>query len=209
MQRDWFPRNAAEELAFYQNLIKSLPAIATALKLDAPTAAAAVASAQKFVEARLAFDAAKLAQKAAADTLTAQDKLSEGVARKLALTIRNLPGVTPAQLAQLQMTGVETADATSADARVAAQVPVLKLALDAGHVRIEFKKAGHQGIHLFCRRGPETEFTFLSADTYAPYLDTRPNLTPGQAEQRDYYAFFMDRDAANGAQSATFGLAVS
>lgn len=168
-----------------------------------------MAAAQKFVEARLAFDATKLALKAASDTLAAQDKLSEATARRLALTIRNTPGVTPAQLAQLEFTGVEAAATASAEARVAAQVPVLRLALDAGHVRIEFKKAGHQGIHLFSRRGPETEFTFLGADTYSPYLDTRPNLTPSQAGQRDYYAFFMDRDAANGAQSAPFGLAVS
>ncbi len=209
MKKDWFPETAATELAFYQNLVKVLPAIATTLKLDAPTATAAVAAAQKFVDARLAFDAAKLAQKAASDTLAAQDKLSEATTRKLALLVRNTPGVTPAQLAQLQMTGVETADATSADARVAAHTPELKLSLDGGHIKVEFKKAGHQGIHLYGRRAEETAFSFLSADTYSPYLDTRPNLTPGQAEQRDYYAFFMDRDAPNGAQSATFGLAVS
>lgn len=173
------------------------------------TATAAVAAAQQFVDARLIFDAAKVAQQAASDTLAAQDKLSETTARKLALTIRNTPGVTPAQPAQLEMTGAETADATGAEARVAAHTPERTLSLDGGPMKLEFKKAGHQGIHLYSRRGPETEFSFLGADTYSPYLDTRPNLTPGQAEQRDYDAFFMDRDAANGAQSATFGLAVS
>jgi hypothetical protein len=209
MKTDWFPRTAAAELAFYQNLVKVLPAIATTIKLDAATATAGVAAAQKLIDARLAFDAAKLALKAASDTLAAQDKLSEANTRKLAQTVRSTPGVTPAQLAQLLMTGAEAATPTGAEARVAAQVPELKLSLDGGQIKVEFKKSGHQGIHLYSRRGAETEFTFLGADTYSPYLDTRPNLTPGQAEQRDYYAFFMDHDAANGAQSATFGLAVS
>ena len=145
-----------------------------------------MAAAQKFVEARLAFDAAKLALKAASDTLATHDKLSEATARKLALTVRNLPGVT---LAQLEFTGVE-ATTTSAEARVTTQVPVLKLALDVGQARIKFRKADHQGIHLCSRRGPEIEFTFLGADTYSSYLDTRPNLTPNQAGQRDYCAFF-------------------
>ncbi len=208
MVKDWFPSVAAKLLAFYQNLVALLPGIAAALKLDKATADAAVDSAQKYVAARLAFDEASKKLKAASDTLAAQAPLSEANARALAKTLRNYPGITAAQLADLEMTGSETADPTSGQAKVAAKTPELKISLDAGHAKVEFLKHGHQGIHLYCRRGTETEYTFLGADTYAPYLDNRPNLVPGQAEQRDYYAFYMDHDHANGAQSATFSIAV-
>ena len=205
---DWFPTTAAKMLAFFQNLLTALPGVATALKLDKPTADAALASAKKYVEARTAFDEARKTLKAAADTLAAQAPLSETNARALAKTLRSYPGITPEMLANLEMTGTETAAATGGQAKVAARTPELKLSLDGGHARVDFQKHGHQGIHLFCRRGTETDYAFLGADTYAPYLDSRPNLVAGQAEQRDYYAFFMDHDHANGAQSATFSLAV-
>ena len=72
---------------------------------------------------------------------------------------------------------------------------------------MRFSKHSHQGIHLCCRRGAETEFTFLGSCTVVPYLDTRPRLLPGQAERRDYHAYFMDRDQATGKLSPTVGLA--
>ncbi len=208
MRTDWFPSIAAKLLAFYKNLVALLSGIAAALKLEKDTADAAVKSAQQYVDARKAFDDATKTLKAASDTLAAQTPLSEANARALAGTLRHYPGITPAMLADLEMTGFDTAAPTSGQAKVAAQTPILKLSLDGGHAKIDFEKHGHQGIHLYCRRGTETEYTFLGADTYAPYLDNRPNLVAGQAEQRDYYAFYMDHDHANGAQSAAFSLAV-
>lgn len=32
-------------------------------------------------------------------------------------------------------------------------------------------------------------------DLYSPFVDTRPLVTPGQAEQREYRAAYMDGDS--------------
>jgi hypothetical protein len=70
-----------------------------------------------------------------------------------------------------------------------------------GRVVISFSKGKTNGIHLFCRRGSQTEFEFLGVDTASPYYDTRPNENVGQNEKREYYAVFFVKDELVGDRS--------
>ena len=62
---------------------------------------------------------------------------------------------------------------------------------------IGFLKRDFTGIEISCRRGSESEFSFLARDTEEPYVDTRANLSAGP-ETRYYRAQFLNKDQAVG-----------
>ena len=70
--------------------------------------------------------------------------------------------------------------------------PVLKSTVGPDGVKLTFKKHGHKGIYLESRRQGAETWEFLAIDIESPYLDTRANLTAGQAEWRDYRARYWD-----------------
>jgi hypothetical protein len=175
--------------------------IATALKLDAT---AATAAAGDWLNKDTAAEAARTAAAAAFKALQQQSQPSEDAARAFVRLLKATPGVTPAMLETLHCVGPDT----DPQARVGAERPDLRLSLEGGQVVVKFAKNGHQGILLHCRRGAETEFTLLGLDTHSPYVDTRPNLIPGQAEDRHYRAYFADRDHAVGDLSDVATIAV-
>ena len=84
--------------------------------------------------------------------------------------------------------------------------PTLTLHHEGGHVHISYVRTHAEGIYLFCMRGAETEFTLLATITKTTYNDTRPNLIVGQAEKRQYRAFFMVGDVMVGIESPVFSI---
>ena len=70
--------------------------------------------------------------------------------------------------------------------------PVLKDSVNPDGVKLTFKKRGHKGVFLESRRQGAEGWEFLAIDIESPYLDTRANLTPGQAEWREYRARYWD-----------------
>lgn len=80
--------------------------------------------------------------------------------------------------------------------------PVFTLELGDGPfcqcVAVQFLKGTHEGVRIDCKRGNETEFTFLANDTTRPYVDARPLLVPGQPEVRQYRLQFWDKGEAVG-----------
>ena len=201
MEKDWFPSRVAARRAWYTNFVAAVTAVAAALKLDAGPA---IAKAQAWLVADAAAEAARTAAQAASKTAQAQNKPAEDAARAFIKQLKATPGVTPAQLETLHCVGADT----DPQQKVGAEAPVLALSLEAGHVVVKFQKHGHQGILLHSRRGDEKEFALLGLDTFSPYHDTRPNLVPGQAEDRHYRAYFAERDVAVGDLSATATVAV-
>ena len=75
--------------------------------------------------------------------------------------------------------------------------------MELGVVQGRYVKHGHQALRVYSCRTGETEFTLLGTYTRSTFEDARPNRTPGQPEQRQYYAVYVDRDEAVGEQSAT------
>ena len=84
--------------------------------------------------------------------------------------------------------------------------PVLILSLEGGLVHAKYIRGHAEGIFLYCMRGTETAFTLVAMITKTTYVDSRPNLVVGQAEKRQYRAFFMVGDVAVGIESAVFSI---
>jgi hypothetical protein len=80
--------------------------------------------------------------------------------------------------------------------------PRLELLLEGGFVHVKYVRGHTEGMYLYSLRGTETEFTLLATVTKPTYKDTRPNLLVGQAEKRQYRAFYMVGDVAVGLESA-------
>jgi hypothetical protein len=70
--------------------------------------------------------------------------------------------------------------------------PVLNITVGPDGVTLKFVKKGHMGVYIEGRRQGAESWVFLAIDTESPYHDTRPNLTPGQAEWREYRARYWD-----------------
>ncbi len=79
--------------------------------------------------------------------------------------------------------------------------PALTLSFEGGHIHLKYLRGKTDGIMLYCMRGTETTFTLLTTITKTIFNDTRPNLEVGQAETRQYRAFFMVSDVAVGVES--------
>jgi hypothetical protein len=84
--------------------------------------------------------------------------------------------------------------------------PTLKLSLSGGFIHVSYVRSHAEGILLYGMRGTETEFTLLATITKTTYNDTRPNQTVGQAEKRQYRAFFMVGDVKVGLESPVFSI---
>lgn len=74
-------------------------------------------------------------------------------------------------------------------------------------VKIFYKKGIASGVKGFCRRGNETEFTFLGFDNVSPMIDTRPNLT-NQPERREYQLIYVIDDEPVGIKSPIVSVTV-
>ena len=64
-------------------------------------------------------------------------------------------------------------------------------------VKLRFKKYGHKGMVIFCKRGNGT-WEMLSIDLASPYMDERELLVAGQPELREYRLQWYDDEGANG-----------
>jgi hypothetical protein len=72
------------------------------------------------------------------------------------------------------------------------------IALPNSEVRIEFNKRGYDGVLIESRRAGELQWVLLGYDSYSPYIDSRPPLTPGMAEVREYRVRYVRRDEGVG-----------
>ncbi len=84
--------------------------------------------------------------------------------------------------------------------------PVLTLWFEGNHVHIKYIRGHADGLLLYSMRGTETVFMLLATVTKTTFIDTRPNEVVGQAEKRQYRAFFMVADVMVGIESAVFSI---
>ena len=87
--------------------------------------------------------------------------------------------------------------------------PELKLLLTAGIITGKYKRGQLNGIHLECRRGAETAFSYLLTANKASFKDDRPNLIAGQAETRHYRAWFILNDEVVGVVSNVVSISIA
>jgi hypothetical protein len=132
---------------------------------------------------------------AAPTTGTVPALVAPGIVPRLRALIQRIqlaPGYTQAIGLEL---GIVSAGGGGASAPAGPPKPTAKaVALPNSQIQIDFVKGGFTGVLIEGRRTGDTEWAPLGVDNFSPYVDTRPPLTPGQAEVREYRLRYLDRD---------------
>ena len=205
MIEDWFPHDDEGRESWCNNFMAEADAVAAALGIAKEEVAPLRQQAQDWLAA---YDKVKKGKKDLAAAVKEQDealKTLNDPLRKFVRQVKASPKATPQLLEDLRVVGAHS-DPT---ARVDAAKPALGLHQGANCIEIDFTKHGHQGIILYGRRGTETAFAEVGRFSSKPAKDRRPNLLPGQAEHREYYAWYMERDEPVGSQGDTATIAAA
>lgn len=92
------------------------------------------------------------------------------------------------------------------------EYPMFTLATEQGpnnkHVRIEFKKHGHDGVAIDSRTNGG-EWSFLAVDNSKPHIDDRPLRVPKAPEIREYRLRWWDKGKAHGSWSPAQSVSVT
>lgn len=116
--------------------------------------------------------------------------------RDIAARIKADPGYTDAIGADLGIVGTADVPGTTP--------PVLAgLAQTGYNVRVDWAKAGHDGLRIRSQRAGESTWTELGTDITPPYVDNRAPLVSGPPEERRYQAAYVDDDAVTTDWSST------
>jgi|GEM_PF-5554748 len=204
MNQDWLPTQEAKLFVFLTNFVANIDQATLDLGLPADTFKVAKDAALEWLDLYAKRNAAQKVLDDAAETFATQAPLTDKAIRAAAKQIKSIINVPTKVLSKLEITGSGEAPKE----RAAAQMPVLKASVDLSGVLLKFTKYGHQGIDLYCCRTGETEYTKLDRYSLTRIEDNRPNRVPGQPEQRNYYAVFVDKDKPVGERSATVSVVV-
>ncbi len=204
MPTDWYPSREAERRLFLQNFVANIADATTLLKLPKDAFKRADDAAQAELAAFEQRDAARKELDTAQKGLNEQDVATSEAVRAAAKQIKGTIDVPQAvlDLLELNTTG------GGSTARPGTDSPVLKVQMDGIHPSIGCVKHGFDAVEIWCCRADEKEATRLATVTHLPYFDNRPNAVPAQAEQRDYYAFYLKKNEVASAQGATAHLLV-
>ena len=204
MTKDWYPHREAERWFYLQNFVANTADATALLKLPAAAFKAATDAAQAELDAFDQRDSARKALDTAQTVLNTQDTATEAAVRAAAKQIKGTMNVPQEVLDLLEL----NPPAGGSPARPGADGPVLKAAMDGIHPSIGCAKHGFDAVEIWCQRAPEPEPTRLATVTHLPYFDNRPNAAPAQAEQRNYFAYYLLKNEVASAQSATTALLV-
>lgn len=202
--KDWYPTKDAELLLFAENYVQHIDEATTLAKLPTDTFVASKISTNSYLSNRQLVLAAEK-ELARLRKLEGEYSRQMGLAvRAVGKQLRNTVNINPEVLTLLELDSPVAAPL----AKVAAQAPTLVVSAELGMVKGRYTKHSHQGIDLYSCRTGESEYTLLGRFNMSRWEDRRPCLVPGQPEQRDYYAVFVDRDQQVGAQSPTVSVVV-
>ena len=121
--------------------------------------------------------------------------------RKLVQNIKSRPGYTDTIGQDLNIIATDGATAPA--------VPTLTVtAASAGMVTFNWNKGGWTGVKVQSRSGTGN-WTDLGVDLFSPYVDSRPLTVPGQPENREYRAAYLDGDSVLPGYSPTATVTVT
>lgn len=195
MKTDFIPKAQGDLDTWEVNFKEKVIAIAQELKLNDDETKEVLL----LLDAHRVAYAAMVSLRADAKAATSLNNKAEreflNAVRELANRIKSAKGYTEEMGNQLKIIGSEVGfDKFTAK-------PTMVINKDASGVQIKFTKDKADGVYIYCRRGNETDFSFLAVDTASPYHDTRPNLVEGQAEKREYKICYFIDDAIVGQES--------
>jgi hypothetical protein len=84
--------------------------------------------------------------------------------------------------------------------------PVLQLSLEAGNVRIAFKKQHMPGISIFSRQRGGLNWVKIIQTSFSPFADLRSLSEAGKPEAREYMALFHDGYKEVGQESEIYSI---
>ena len=155
-----------------------------------------IATMDKIISSHDGAEAARIASKAATDVFHADLKTGKATMRSVANRFKSHPAYTEAIG---EVCGIIGKEVHYEPEDMKAEIKVTR---DTNIPEIGFVKSFSDGVNIYCKRGSETEFSFLARDSSSPYRDERPNLEPGKPELRQYYAVYIFEDEEHGFQSA-------
>ena len=231
--RTYFPNRFGDQGRWLANFADKLPQYAEVLKLSADEVATCVADCRFMMYVRLQWLPAVRAHGLAATATLSTLDTGEGT-NLVALPVCSVPQlpqgvgpVLPGALDRLfglvqriknnvaytesigQALGI--VGTSAANSSLASDTPQPKLSLLDGQtqqvVRITYRKHGHMGAMVECKRGngaPEP----CVITTVIPYCDDRPLLVPNTPEVRTYRLRYWDDDQASGDWSAACNITV-
>ena len=195
-KNSFIPGRDSELDTFEENFRAKLSVHSAALGID-PEEAAAITSLINIHKTAFANMVDKRhASKAAKEENKAKKKILLSELRRISRQIKALKGYTEAIGDDLGIIGPQTVASDSGEKK-----PQIT-AKTSGHlVILKYKKNGSNGIRIYCKRGNETDYSFLALSTVSPFTDDRPNLQTAVPEKREYYCYFFDGSTETGRQS--------
>jgi hypothetical protein len=197
MKKPYMPRPQADYLKWHNNLATTAGTADGATVGITPDEVATLTTNDADLTAKAkAASAADIAWTAAHKGLTESLSQSRRDARAIAGRAKKNKNYNAVIGDKLRVEGPEdTTDMTQ-------EKPTLAVVVKAnGVVEVDFNKLLAEGVHLYCKRGAETAFTYLASETHAAYVDNRPLLVAGQPEVRQYKAVFFIGQAEIGLES--------
>lgn len=185
-RKDFIPHKDAEFLAWHDIFKAAAVASGTTYGL---TAGEVTAIGAANTDLHTKISANNTAQVAAKNAVTAKNTsliIAIAQSRGLANRIKSSAAYNPGVGDTYGINGAEdTFDIHTAAPKITGK-PLVN-----GQAQIDFTNPKGDGVNIYCRRGAETEFSFLARDTESPYVDTRVLLAAGKPEQREYKAVYV------------------
>lgn len=196
MINDFIPSSDGNLDTWEQNFVTSFALAAASLGFT-PADVTAINDEIAAHRAAYATSVAKQAESKAAVTVAhTKRKTTIASIRALVKRINASPNCTDALRITLKIKGSDrTTD-------IATLKPVLTATTNGGAVSVKFNKPQPvDAIRVYCKRGGETEFTFMNTFTKSPFTDSRPRLDANTPETRQYRTRFLDNDVEIGIMS--------
>jgi hypothetical protein len=202
MKDDFIPATQADFDTWEVNFKEKVLPITQALKIEDADVTNVITLLNAHRTNYATMVAKKAESKAATSTNAKAEKDTVKAIRELSNRIKAAKGYTEAMGNELKIIG------TSAIFDKATVKPSLTATIEGGSVVLKFNKNKTSGVHIFCRRGAEKEFSFLAVDTASPYQDNRSNEVAGVTEKREYKAWHFLDDTIIGLESDVIFIAI-
>ena len=199
----FIPQNRAQQRAWWLNLRTGIVTWGPVLGL----LPADITAVQATCDAQIALIDAEVAAQTALDSAIQAEKMGfalNGTAIKESIANwKTRPPYTAEIGAALQLLG--SAPATSGVSTPGAAQDAYKCIVTVkilhGEIRIDWKKMGAQGVHIYTRLSGQTVWVLIGRDTNSPYIDGRPLANPAIPETREYMLRGMIDDEEIGVDS--------
>ncbi len=193
---DYFPRSEAELRDWAAQALSHLPQVAQDLNLDANDVRNATFHLNNIVTT---YDSSQSQQNLWQQSVANKDQAQEVGIPNLRMFFNNLKSRRDYNAGIGKILNIISQK--SAEVDYDALKPEPKISKIADGVKITYKKGVATGAKIYCRRGNETEFSFVTMQDLNNYVDTRPNLNQAAAERREYYLIYFRKGKNIGQQS--------